>query len=87
MVGLAITILLRVRQTKGLASAIFAINAILMLLPGVVSLLSEKKNAEGGAIVCAGYILSIILSIVVVFIMSTSDKIAAYYKKSEIMYE
>ena len=87
MVGLAITILLRVRQTKGLASAIFAINAILMLLPGVVSLLSEKKNAEGGAIICAGYIVSIILSIVVVFIMSTSDKIAAYYKKSEIMYE
>ena len=87
LVGLAVTIVLRVRQTKSVVSFIFALNAILMVIPGIFSLLIEKKNASGGAVICAGYAASIILSIVVVFIMSTSDKIGAYYKKSEIMYE
>ncbi len=87
MIGLAITIVLRVRQVKGFTSFIFGLNAIVMLLPGIVSLLSEKKNAPGGAMVCVGYVISMILSIVVVFIMSTSDKLGAYYKKSEIIYD
>lgn len=87
MIGLAITVVLRVRQVKGFTSFMFALNAVIMLLPGIVSLLSEKKNAEGAALTCTGYILSMILSIAVVFIMSTSDKLGAYYKKSEIMYE
>lgn len=87
MIGLAISIVLRARKLKGTASFIFGLNAVVMLIPGIVSLLSEKKNAEGGALVCLYYIVSMILSIVVVFIMSTSDKLGAYYKKSEIMYE
>ena len=87
MIGLAITIVLRVRQLKGFASFVFTLNAIVMLIPGIVSLLSEKKNAPGGVMVCIGYGISIICSIVVVFVMSTSDKLGAYYKKSEVIYD
>ena len=87
LVGLAITIVLHVKKVKGFASFMFALNAILLLLPGIVSLLSEKKDAESGTVTVAGYVLSMILSIVVTFIMSTSDKLNAYYKKSDIMYD
>ena len=87
LIGLAITIILRVRQLKGMTSFMFALNAILLLIPGIVTLLSEKKNAESGAVTCAGYVIAMICCIVITFVMSTSDKLGAYYKKSEIMYD
>ena len=87
MIGLAITIVLRVRQVKSLTSFVFGLNAVAVGILGLVVLLSEKKNAEGGALSTLGYILSVVISIVVVFILSTSDKISAHYKKSEIMYD
>lgn len=87
LIILAITVVLRVKKVKGMVNFLFALNAILLIIPGSVLLLSEKKNAPGGIAVCVGYVLAIVLSFVIVFITSTSDKLNAYYAKSDIMYD
>ena len=65
----------------------FIITPILLIVPGIASLLSQKKDEPSGGMTVAVYILAIILSIVVTFTMSTSDKLNAYYAKSDIMYD
>ena len=73
----------RLSRARALAAAL----AVLLLLPGIAELLGQKKGAEGGAVSVVCYLLAMVLSIAVTFIMSTSDKLNAYYAKSDIMYD
>lgn len=84
---LSITIVLHVKKVKGLTSFVHAITPVLMIIPGITLLLSQKKGAEGGGVSVACYVLSLLLSIAVTFVLSTSDPLNAYYAKSEIIYE
>lgn len=87
LIALAITVVLRVKKLKGTMNFMFGLNVVLLIFLGSVELISAKKNAPGGAVTCAGYVIALILSIVIVFISSTSDKLNAYYAKSDIMYD
>ena len=87
MILLAVTIVLRVKKVKGLTSFFFIVTPILLIVPGIVSLLSQKKGAEGGSVTVVSYILAVVLSIVVTFVMGSSDKLNAYYAKSDIIYD
>ncbi len=87
LILLSITIAARLKKVKGLTSFMFIITALTMFIPGIVSLLSEKKNAPDAGMTTICYILSIVLCIVITFIMSTSDKLNAYYAQSDIMYD
>lgn len=84
---LGITIVLRVKKVKGLTSFINAITPILLLLPGITLLLSQKKSAEGGMVSVVCYIIAMICAVVVTFVMSASEQLNAYYAKSDIMYD
>ena len=84
---LSFSIVTRIRQVRSLTSFSFGLSAVLMFLPGIVQMLTAKKGADGSAVTIAAYVLGIIGCLAVTFIMSTSDKINAYYKKSEITYE
>lgn len=84
---LGITIVLHVKKVKGLTSFVNIITPILLLLPGITLLLSQKKGAASGTVSVACYVIAMLLSIAITFIMSTSDKLNAYYAKSDIMYD
>lgn len=84
---LGVTIVLRVKQVKGFTSFINVITPLLMLIPGITLLLSQKKSADGGAVSVVCYIIAMLCSIVVTFIMSTSEPLNAYYAKSDVMYD
>lgn len=84
---LAVTIVLRVKKLKGLTSFINVITPILMLVPGITVLLSQKRIAETGGISVVCYIIAMLFSIAVTFTMASSEKLNAYYAKSDIMYD
>lgn len=84
---LAITIVTHVKKVKGFTSFINAITPILLIIPGITLLLSQKKSAEGGAVSVVCYILAIICSFALTFMMSTSDPLNAYYAKNDIIYD
>lgn len=84
---LAITIVLRVKQVKGFTSFINVITPILLLIPGITMLLSQKKSADGGAVSVVCYIIAMICSVVITFTMGSSEKLNAYYAKSDVMYD
>lgn len=84
---LGIMVVLRVKKLKGLTSFVNVITPILLLIPGVTLLLSQKKGAEGGGVSVACYIIAMLLSIVMTFMMSTSDPLTAFYGKNDIMYD
>ena len=83
---LSVTIALRVTQVKGLTSFLFALSSILLLIPGVV-LLFQKKEAGGFALTAILYLIAIAGCFAVTFVISTSDKLNAYYQRKEIMYD
>lgn len=83
---LAVTIVLRVQALKGFTSFLFGISSVLLVIPGIVILL-QKKAAEGFALTCGFFIVAIICCFAVTFVLSTSDKINAYYGRKEIMYD
>ncbi|MBP0970414.1 MAG: hypothetical protein J5753_00105, partial [Oscillospiraceae bacterium] len=84
---LSFTIVTRVKKIKGLTSGIFILTSILLFIPGIVQLISVKAGAEGGVRSIIFYILAIIGCLTVTFTLSTSDKLNAYYKKSDIIYD
>ena len=84
---LGITVVLRVKKVKGMTSFINAVTPILMLIPGITLLLSQKKGAEGGMVSVVCYIISMVCAIAATFIMSASEQLNAYYAKSDIMYD
>lgn len=83
---LAITIVLRVQALKGFTSFMFGASSVLLLIPGIVILLN-KKAAEGFGLTCGFFIIAIVCCFVVTFVISTSDKLNAYYGRKEIMYD
>lgn len=86
LAGLSITIFLRVLPMKGFTSAMFAIAAILLVIPGAV-ILFEKDRENGMAVTAVLYLIALIGSIAVTFMMSTNDKLNAYYAQKKIMYD
>jgi len=84
---LGITIVLHVKKVKGLTSFVNIITPILLLIPGITLLLSQKKGAASGTVSVICYVVAMLISIAITFIMSTSDKLNAYYAKSDIMYD
>ncbi|MCR4760258.1 MAG: hypothetical protein K5705_08340 [Oscillospiraceae bacterium] len=84
---LSLSIVARLKKVKGLTSFAFIITSILLIIPGIVELISAKKGAEGGLTSVIAYILAVIGCLTVTFVMSTSDKLNAYYSKSDIMYD
>lgn len=86
LAALAITIVLRIQPLKGFTSFLFGASSVLLLLPGIVILLN-KKSADGFALTCGFFVIAIICCFAVTFVLSTSDKINAYYGKKEIMYD
>jgi len=87
LILLSITIVTRIKKLKGFTTFMFVITAITMIVPGIVELLSQKKGADNFGMTLAGYLLSIILSIIVTVNISSSDKVNAYYKQNDIMYD
>ncbi len=86
LVLLSVTIVTRVKQLKGLTSFLFGLSSVLLLIPGVV-LLFQKKSAGGFALTAILYLLAIIGCFAVTFVISTSDKLNAYYQRREIIYD
>ncbi|MDD5947310.1 MAG: hypothetical protein PUC41_05865 [Oscillospiraceae bacterium] len=86
LAALAITIVLRIQPLKGFTSFLFGVSSVLLLLPGIVILLN-KKAADGFGLTCGFFVIAIICCFAVTFVLSTSDKINAYYGKKEIMYD
>lgn len=87
LILLSITIVTRVKKLKGFTTFMFVINALTMLVPGIVELLSQKKGADGFGMTAVCYAVSIILSIIVTVNISSSDKVNAFYAQNEIMYD
>ena len=87
LILLSITIVTRVKKLKGFTSFMFILTPIILIVPGIVLLLHQKKDAEGGGMSVACYVIAVVLCIIVTFVMSTSDKINAYYAKSDIIYD
>ena len=86
LVLLAITIVLRVKPLKGLTSFLYGLASVLLLIPGIVVLI-QKKDAGGFGLTAALFALAIIGCFAVTFVISTSDKLNAYYDRKEIMYD
>ena len=84
---LAFTIVLRVKKLRGLTSFSFILTSILLVLPGIVDLISVKRGADGFAVTLGAYVFAIISCFIVTFTMSTSEKLNAYYKKSDMIYD
>jgi len=84
---LSITIVTRVKALRGFTSFMLVITALLLIVPGIVSLLSQKKGGDGFAVTAICYVIAIILCIAVTVMFSSSDKIKAYYTQGEIMYD
>lgn len=84
---LSFTVVTRVKQVKGLTSGIFILTSILLFVPGIVQLISVKAGAEGGVKSIIFYVLAIVGCLIVTFTLSTSDKLTAYYKKSDVIYD
>ena len=83
---LSVTIVLRVKQLKGLTSFLFAVSSILLVIPGIV-IMFEKKDAPGVWLTLLLYLIAIVGCFAVTFTMSTSDRLNAYYARKEIMYD
>lgn len=83
---LSITIVLRVTKLKGFTSGMFIISSILMVVPGIIVML-HKRGADSFGLCAVSYAISIVGCFVVTFIMSTSDKLSAYYARKEITYD
>lgn len=83
---LSLTIVLRVEKLKGLTSFLFIASSLLLVVPGIVAML-ERKNAGAFGLTIAFYLIAIIGCIIVTFIISTSEKLTAYYGHKEIMYD
>lgn len=86
LAALAITIVLRVQALKGFSSFLFGLSSVLLLIPGIVILL-QKKDADGFALTCVLFVIAIVCCFAVTFVISTSDKLNAYYGRKEIMYD
>ena len=78
--------MLRVEKLKGLTSFLFIASSLLLVVPGIVAML-ERKNAGAFGLTIAFYLIAIIGCIIVTFIISTSEKLTAYYGHKEIMYD
>ena len=52
-----------------------------------ITILLNKKAADGFGLTCGFFVIAIICCFAVTFVLSTSDKINAYYGKKEIMYD
>lgn len=86
LVLLSFTIVLRVRQLKGLTSALFGIASFLLVIPGIVVMI-QKRAAGGFGLTAALFAIAVIGCFAVTFTISTSDKLNAYYERKEIMYD
>lgn len=84
---LAFTIVLRVKKLRGLTSFTFIISSILLIVPGIVELLSVRRGADGFGVSLGAYIFAIVGCLIVTFTLSTSEKLNAYYKKSDVIYD
>ena len=62
------------------------VTGIVVGIAGIVILLN-KKAADGFGLTCGFFVIAIICCFAVTFVLSTSDKINAYYGKKEIMYD
>lgn len=85
LVLLSLTIVLRVQKLKGLTSFLFGLSAVLLVIPGIVVLIEKRGDSFG--LTVATYVLALIGCIAVTFTMSASEKLTAYYKHKEIMYD
>ncbi|MBQ3939887.1 MAG: hypothetical protein II723_02130 [Oscillospiraceae bacterium] len=86
LVLLSVTIVTRVKQVKGLTSFLFGLSSVLLLVPGVV-LLCQKTHAGAFPLTLILYLLAIAGCFAVTFVISTSDKLNAYYQRKEMMYD
>lgn len=87
LVGLSITVVVRLKRLKGTVTLVSTLSAISLVVPGIVELLSAKRGASGFAVTCGGYLLGIVLSIVVTVMVSSSAPLSAYYSQNDIMYD
>ncbi len=86
LIILAVTIVLRVKQVRGLTSFLFGLGAVLLLIPGIV-LLFEKRHAGGFVLSLISYLIAVIGSLAVTAVMSASENLSAYYKREDVMYD
>lgn len=76
---LSVLLLVRSEGIKKLASFLFGLTAFLMVIPGVFMLM-QKENVGLSAV---GYGLTLVLSFVVCFKLSTNEAVNMYYKRRE----
>ncbi len=83
---LSITIVLRVRALKGFTSLVYILSSIITVFPGIL-IMAHKRGSDSFPVAVITYVLAVIGCFAVTFILSTSDKINAYYAQKEIMYD
>ncbi len=86
LVFLSFTIVLRVQAVKGLTSFLFLASSLLLLVPGIITLLM-RKGADGFGLTIVYFIIAIIGCFVVTFMLSVSDKLKAFYGRKEVFYD
>lgn len=86
LVLLAVTIVLRVQQLKGLTSFMFGASTALLLIFGLI-MSPYKRGTSSFGLTVAGCVICVIGAAIVTFTMATSDKLTAYYNRSEIIYD
>ncbi len=86
LVLLSFTIVTRVKQLKGFTSFLFGISAVLLLIPGVL-VLFEMRGTEMFWLSAVSYLGAIGGCFAVTFMLSTSDKIKAYYDRCDELYD
>ena len=84
---LSITVVVRLKQLKGFTTFMLVITSIILVIPGIVELLSQKIGASNSAATIAAYAAAIPMNIVATVLVSSNEKLEAYYKTNDIMYD
>lgn len=83
---LSLTIVLRVQQVKGLTSLLGGLSSLLMVIPGIVVLM-QKRGTPSFPVTAVAYVIGVIGAIAVTFVISSSEKLSAYYAHKDMMYD
>lgn len=83
MIVLAILMIFRVSAVKGLTSLLFGLASVLLVIPGIVVLLTKQTTA----LTMIVFIIAVIGCFAVTFIMSSSEKLSAFYARKDYLYD
>ncbi len=79
LVALSVVMIFRVTAVKGLTSFLFGASSVLLVIPGIVCLLEKETSAFSIGV----FVVAVIGCFAVTFIMSTSEKLSAYYARKD----